>query len=105
MFIVSSTRYGISQRLMAYPQFSDAIARAAITTATTTDKSQIYQVSVGSDPGAAISAMNAGKGVFVGALAGASAAPVVEQQSAGAAMAQIAEAMTSALLAGGADRS
>jgi hypothetical protein len=105
MFIVSSTRYGISQRLMAYPQLSDAIVRAAIATGTNTDKSQIYQAPAVADPGAAISAMSSGKVVFVDALAGASPAPVAQQQSGGdAAKAQIAEAMTSALLANSAER-
>ncbi|HEY8163196.1 MAG TPA: hypothetical protein VIF34_13150 [Methylocystis sp.] len=101
MFIVSSTRYGISQRPIAYPQLSDAIARAAIEPATTTDKSQIYQVAEAADPGAAVSAVSSGKGVFIDALERTSPTPVAEPQGGGdAAKAQIAEAMTSALLAG-----
>ncbi len=99
MFIVSSTRYGISQRLMAYPQLANALARAAITPATTTDTSQIYQVAEAADPGAAVSALNSGKGVVVDALERTSPAPMAQQQGGDAVKAQIAEAMTSALLA------
>ncbi|WP_281928097.1 hypothetical protein [Methylocystis iwaonis] len=102
MFIVSSTRFGISQIPTAYAQFSAAITRAAVAKGAPTDRSQIYEVAAAS-AGEAISAMNLGKAVFVDALA--QAAPVAaERQSANAAKAEIMAAMTSALLAKNAER-
>lgn len=68
MFVVSSTTYGISQRLLAYDRMSDAMARAAETPSVESDKSQIYKVPV-SDTRAAVSAVGAGKGVYVDAVA------------------------------------
>ncbi|MDJ0447623.1 MULTISPECIES: hypothetical protein [Methylocystis] len=104
MFIVSSTRFGISQIPTAYAQFSAAIARAAVAKGAPTDRSQIYEVAAAS-AGEAISAMNSGKAVFVDALAQAAPAPVTaERQSANAAKAEIMAAMTSALLAKSAER-
>lgn len=102
MFIVSSTRFGISQIPAAYAQYSAAIARAAIAKGAPADRSQIYEVAAAS-AGEALSAMNEGRGVFVDALA--QAAPVAaELQSANAAKTEIVAAMTSALLAKGAER-
>jgi hypothetical protein len=99
MFIVSSTQFGITPRLLAYQQFAQAIAGAATVKGAPTDRSQIYEVSAAT-AGAAISALNSGRGVFVDALAQPSPAHVAAQQrSANAAKAQIMAAMTSALLA------
>lgn len=67
MFVVSSTAYGISQRLQAYDRMSDAMARAAATPGNEADKSQIYRVPV-SDQRAAVSAVGVGKGVYVDAV-------------------------------------
>ncbi|CAJ0871553.1 hypothetical protein AMST5_02333 [freshwater sediment metagenome] len=68
MFVVSSTAYGISQRLLAYDRMSDALAQAAATPGTESDRSQIYKVPV-NDTRAAVSAVGAGKGVYVDAVA------------------------------------
>ena len=43
MFVVSSTAYGISQRLLAYDRMSDALAQAAAAPGTESDRSQIYK--------------------------------------------------------------
>jgi hypothetical protein len=61
MFVVSSTAYGISQRLLAYARISDALLRAAVARATETDKSQIYRVGSVDDSRAAVSAVGLGK--------------------------------------------
>lgn len=85
MFVVSSTAYGISQRLQAYDRMSDALARAAAAPSVETDKSQIFRVP-GSDKRAAVSAVGVGKGVYVDAISQPAAqapptaqAPVAEQ--------------------------
>lgn len=67
MFVVSSTTYGISQRMLAFERMSDAMARAAATRGSEVDKSHIYKVPV-SDTRAAVSAVGAGKGVYVYAV-------------------------------------
>lgn len=68
MFVVLSTAYGVSQRMLAYERISDAMVRAAVAPETQSDKSQIFRVSTGSDTRAAVSAVGVGKGVYVDAV-------------------------------------
>jgi hypothetical protein len=68
MFVVSSTTYGISQRLQAYAQMSDAIARAAVARGTAADRAFIFQVSGANSRPAAVSTVGMGGGVFVEAV-------------------------------------
>jgi hypothetical protein len=96
MFVVTSTTFGIGQRLLAYAQLSDALARASLATATATDKAEIVRVAGDGDAGAAVSAVGSGGGVYVGAVSNAS--PAAMQSASDAAKAQIFAAMTPALL-------
>jgi hypothetical protein len=68
MFVVSSTTYGISQRLQAYTQMSDAMARAAVAPGTPSDRSFIFQVSSVDDRPSAVSTVGMGGGVFVDSI-------------------------------------
>lgn len=97
MFVVSSTTYGISQRMQAYDRMSDAMARAAATPSVETDKSQIYKVHV-SDTRAAVSAVGEGKGVYVDvveqpAVEAATAERSIAERGAETAKAQLLAAM------------
>jgi hypothetical protein len=97
MFVVSSTAYGISQRMLAYDRMSDAMARAAAAPGTEADKSHIYKVPV-NDTRAAVSAVGAGKGVYVDvvaqpAMATAAAEPSAGERGAETAKAQLLAAM------------
>jgi hypothetical protein len=65
MFVVSSTTYGISQRLQAYAQMADAMARAAVAPGTPSDRSFIFQAPGAEDSRAAVSTVGMGGGVFL----------------------------------------
>ncbi len=92
MFVVSSTTYGISQRMLAYDRMSDAMAQAASTPGTEMDKSQIYKVPV-NDQRAAVSAVGAGKGVYVDAVAQPTMEPTTAERGAETAKAQLLAVM------------
>ncbi len=92
MFVVSSTAYGISQRMLAYDRMSDALARAASTPGTDADRSQIYKVPV-DDTRAAVSAVGAGKGVYVDAVAETALEAPSAERGAETAKAQLLAAM------------
>jgi hypothetical protein len=98
MFVVSSTAYGISQRLLAYARISDALLRAAVARATETDKSQIYRVGGADDTRAAVSAVGLGKGVFVDAVAQTSFEPIAEERVSDNAKMQLLAAITPSLI-------
>jgi len=68
MFVVSSTVHGISQRLLAFEQITDAMAQVAAAMAADSGKSQIYKVASEADTGAAVSEFGMGKGVLVDAI-------------------------------------
>jgi len=101
MFVVSSTAYGISQRLLAYARMSDALLRAAMAAATETDKSQIYRVGA-DDTRAAVSAVGLGKGVYVDAVMQTNLEPVAEQRGAEVAKMQLLAAIAPSLIEQGA---
>ncbi|MCX7899227.1 MAG: hypothetical protein N2444_03950 [Methylocystis sp.] len=99
MFVVSSTAYGINQRLLAYAQMIAALAHAETAPATPTDRSQIYQAPSAADTRDAVAIVGAGKGVYVGVVGPPQAAP--EPPPPGdAAKAQIVKAMMNERLGG-----
>lgn len=98
MFVVSSTAYGISQRLTAYQRISDAMVRAAQAPATEADKSRIYKVPTADDTPSAVTAVGLGKGVYVDAVAQTQFNPLAEERGADTAKAQLLAAMTPSLL-------
>ncbi len=96
MFVVSSTAYGISQRLLAYAQMVDALARAQAP-ASAMDKSQIYQVANTGDAHDAVAAVGGGKGVYVDTVRPSAPEP---PSGSAAAKAQIITVMTNEMLGG-----
>lgn len=96
MFVVSSTAYGVSQRLLAFAQMAQALARAETAVATATDRSKIYRVASAQDSHEAVSVVGVGKGVYVDAVTPVAPTPVSEAARAQIVQAQVLSAMNDA---------
>jgi hypothetical protein len=97
MFVLALTSFGFSQRLLTYQRMADAMARAAMTTATEADKSQIYKMpSAGERQD--MSPVGLSKGVFVGAVDTAELPSLADERGAQTAKAQLLAAMAPTML-------